>query len=215
MREPEIDTTWLAPLLEQKLRQVAAPEEILTRVGDPQVPRAWSIFPSLAVLTAVTVVATALWGFFPRLSSSANTQASPAQVFAIQALAGGPERLDFQSGAVPEIRAWVKARTGLEIPLPSMTSNRVRLMGVCAVRGGTPAIEVAYRVSGHRAALLVSKASASTSGCRHQFLTCESTGGARVSTWIMRGQLYTLAYAAPGNLRDECLLCHNTASPAM
>jgi len=69
---------------------------------------------------------------------------------------------------------------------------------------------VAYRVSGHNAALLVSKADPAISGDgRHRFLKCESTGGTRVSSWVMRGQLYTLAYAAPGDLRDECLLCHN------
>ncbi len=209
MREPHFDDTWLTPVLEQNLRQVSAPKGLWDRIGNPREPRAWSIFPLLALLSSFTVIAAAIWAS----GSSLNNQAASTQAFAIQALTHGPA-LDLQQGTLPEIRAWVKARTGLDLPLPSETSRRIRLKGVCEIKGAALSIEVAYRVSGHDAALLVSKAGPSAAGdARHRFLKCESTSGARVSSWIMRGQLYTLAYAAPGDLREECLLCHNAARP--
>jgi hypothetical protein len=190
------------------LQPVSAPDELWDRLQRPRVhphgQKTHSGVAPLAMLAVATLAAMAVWGFFPRSAKSTDE-------LAIEALNRAPETLELQSGALPEIRAWVKTRTGLDLPLPSEASRAVRLQGVCAVRGGS-AIEVAYRVSGHNAALLVSKAGPETTGNgKHRFLKCESTGGVRVSSWIMRGQLYTLAYSAPGDLRDECQLCHAVA----
>ena len=207
MRKPYLDETWLAPMLARNLGQVSAPDELLHRIHHPRAGRARKpiALRTVDLMVVSALLALVVWGIFPRKVLS-------PQALAIQALNRGPEELELQSGTVSEIRSWVKTRTGLDLPLSSETSRRVRLKGVCAVKGATPTIEVAYRVGSHNAALLVSKASPEMAGDgKHRFLKCEATGGARVSSWIMRGQLYTLAYAAPGDLRDECLLCHSAA----
>jgi hypothetical protein len=205
VREPYSDETWLRPVLARNLGQVSAPDELWRRIGNPRATevRRHSFRP-VTLLAVVTVAAAIVWGFLPR------RPASP-QKLAVEALERETENLELQSDTSSEIRAWVKSRTGLDLPLPSETSRMVRLRGVCAVKGG---VEVAYRVRGHNAALLVSKASpAMTGDGRHRFLKCESAAGTRVSSWIMRGQLYTLAYSAPGDGRDECLLCHAVVGP--
>jgi len=207
VRDHYSNETWLEPALARNLGQVSAPDELWLRIQNPRVAPARKpiTLRTVDLMIVSALLAVVVWGFFPRRALS-------PQELAIQALERGPENLELESGAVSEIRAWVRKRTGLDLPLPSATSASVRLKGVCAVKGGAPTIEVAYRVSGHNAALLVSKASPAIAGdTRHRFLKCESTGGIRVSSWIMRGQLYTLAYSAPGDLRDECLLCHAAA----
>jgi hypothetical protein len=160
---------------------------------------------------AAALLAATTWRLVPRHSSEEISR----EALVMEALSGEPEVLDLRSDTVSEIRTWVKSRTGLDLPLPANTAPTVRLAGVCAVKGGgAPAFRVAYRVGGRKAELLVSKASPAESGDgRHRFLKCESNGNARVSSWTMRGQLYTLAYATmPGTAsaesREECLLCH-------
>jgi len=204
--EPYQSETWLTPVLSRDLRQVAAPDDLWRKMQQPRVARVRKQIGlrTTDLMLVCTLLAMAVWGIFPRRALS-------PQSLAIAALNRGPEDLDLQSDTVSEIRAWVKTRTGLDLPLPAETSQMVRLKGVCAVKGG---FEVSYRVSGHNAALLVSKASsAMPADTRHRFLKCESTAGTRVSSWIMHGQLYTLAYASPGDSRDECQLCHAVVGP--
>jgi hypothetical protein len=187
---------WLDPVMERHLGQVSAPDGLWDAIQRPPartIPRSRAPRHLLVTLAAASLAA-ALWGFLPRHSDT-----------------------ELRSNTATEIRAWVQSKTGLDIPFPVTTSQAVRLTGVCAVRGGTPSVEVSYRVSGRAASLLVSKANASNAGpsfdAKHRFLKCESLGVKRVSSWVMRGQLYTLAYAATGEARDECLLCHSGAPP--
>jgi hypothetical protein len=199
---------WLEPMLERRLCQVAAPEELWARIQRPRATQTPSRrLPGWALALAGTGLLCMLsWLFF----RGHSTPVLSPQDLAIQALARGEEDLDLRVDTVSAIRSWVKSRTGFDIPIASPTAQEVRLTGVCAVRGGAPAIEVAYRVRGHNAALLVSQGSQPTSvDGKHQFLKCESIGKTRVSSWTMRGQLYTLAYASHSDLRDECLLCHS------
>jgi hypothetical protein len=201
---------WLEPVLERHLVQVSAPDALWHRIQHPRPVETQASRPKiLLVLTAAAVVAAAVWSVFPRRADNAVS----GQAAAVEALTRQPEDLDFRSDTVSEIRVWVKARTGLDLPLPDGTARAVRLTGVCAVKGGTPAVEVSYRVRGHNAALVVSKArSAESAGdAKHHLLKCESVAGTRVSSWTMRGQLYTLAFAVHGDARDECLLCHSGA----
>lgn len=199
----DFDETWLKKTLERDLRTVSAPDELWDRIQHPRVRRTHSVLALVTVLTAAAAVAVgAVWGFFPRPERS-------TQELAVAALDNAPAGLELQSGTFPQIRAWVKERTGIDLPLPQAPSRMVTMRGVCAVRGGTPGVEVAYRVSGHNAALVVSRAGPGMTGSvEHRFLKCDSTGAARVSSWTMHGQLYTLAYDARGDARDECLLCH-------
>ena len=175
---------WLEPCLERRLMRVAAPDELWARVRGGRAVRpkrvGWRLMAAAAMVAIV-----GCWSLLPRR--------------------GGAE---LRSDTAPEIRAWVKSRTGLDIPLPGRTQSGIRLTGVCEVKGG---VEVAYRVGGRGASLRVSREKGAPVDERHRFLRCEAVGGKRVSSWTMRGQLYTLAYAGAGDARDECLLCHNAA----
>lgn len=201
-------------ILERHLGPVSAPNGLWDVVQHPPTPRRRRQIPgSMVALAAVLpIVAVCL---LPRHGNAPLSR----QALAIEALSREPEDLELRSDTVTEIRTWVKSKTGLDIPLPAATSEGVRMTGVCALKGGALTVEVAYRVSGHNAALLVSKASVMSSGERtHRFLKCESVGGTRVSSWTMHGQLYTLAYAANSNAaaaggKEECLLCHSGGEP--
>jgi hypothetical protein len=199
---------WLEPVLERHLVQVAAPEALWHRIQNPGTRKAEGRRSKmLLVPVAAALAVVAAWTWLPRHSWGTLSD----RELAVQALNREPEDLDLRSDTVTEIRTWVKSRTGLDLPLPARTADTVRLTGVCAVKGGVPAVEVSYRVKGRHAALLVSKAGPAALGAagNHRFLKCESIGGTRVSSWTMRGQLYTLAYSAHGDAREECLLCHN------
>ena len=215
MNNPRPDELWLDPLLSRHLTRVSAPDDLWRRIQDspsavPASPRRAIPAPVYRwVLTTAVLVIAVAWGILLRSEQRLLT----AREVALQALEREPEDLDFRSSTGSEIRTWVKARTGLEIPLPSHAAENVRLAGACAVPGGSPSIEVAYRIAGRKAALVVSKAAHHDAGDKHRFLHCESVGSARVSSWTMRGQLYTLAYQNHGELRDECLLCHNGSDP--
>jgi hypothetical protein len=192
-----IVASWLQPDLERHLAPVSAPDELWNRIQRPR-PTPQPRRPVLVFAAAALAIA-AVWAALPK-------QVVSDQAEAIQALNREPENLDLRADTVTEIRAWVKSKTGLDLPLPSATSQAVQLTGVCGVKNRTA---IAYRVRGHNAALLVSKVSpAFAVDGKHRFLKCESVGGSRVSSWTMRGQLYTLAYASTTDPRDECLLCH-------
>jgi hypothetical protein len=108
--------------------------------------------------------------------------------------------LVFRSDSATQIREWVKANAGLDIPL--LGSGQVRLAGARLMRGD---VEIACRVGDHQAKLLVSKG---ISSLRHG-----SQPGRAHSTasWGMNGRLYTLACATPEDLRIACLLCHSSS----
>ncbi len=210
MADPLPRELWLEPVLERHLVQVTAPDELWNRIRRPaqaiSAPTPSRVLPrkslSLA-LAATALAAVAAW------SLVASHDEPPGGTLAIEALSRETDDLELRSGVASEIRTWVKTKTGLDLPLPTTTSPAVLVSGVCGMRGDASGVEVAYRVRGHKAALIVSRATrdARADG-KHRFLRCDSTSGVRVSTWTMRGQLYTLAYASPGDSRDECLLCH-------
>jgi hypothetical protein len=109
--------------------------------------------------------------------------------------------LVFRSESAAQIREWVKANAGLDIPLLGKSSP-VRLTGARLMRGD---VEIACRVGDHQAKLLISKEKSSV---RHggQFIKERST-----VAWGMSGRLYTLACATPEDLRIACLLCHSSS----
>jgi hypothetical protein len=181
---------WIETVLERKLDRVAAPEELWDRIDTRSLTVAAqkeaSRLPSRgrkgAVLawTCVTamLVVVLVWGFRPRRD------------------------LVFRSESATQIRAWVKANAGFDVPL--LGSRQVSLAGARLVRGD---VEIACRVGDHQAKLLVSKGNSSV---RHggQFIKERST-----VAWGMSGRLYTLACATPEDLRIACMLCHSSSEP--
>jgi hypothetical protein len=126
---------------------------------------------------------------------------------AIQALARGPQHLNLRSDDASELRAWVLANTGIELPMPAEASPEVRLIGASVLDGAGGAVEIAYRVGGYQAAMIVSKGPREA-GARHREMHHSVQGGTKVVSWTMRGQLYTVACSTPGDVRVTCQLCH-------
>jgi hypothetical protein len=213
MDNPNTRKVWIEPLLTQHLGRVAAPPELWERIqapgplADKRADRR-SVLPAfawaLAAAALLVVTATMVWQLRLR-----------PEALAAQALRRGAGQLEFRSEQAPAIRAWVKERTGLDIPLLADPPASVRLVGASVADWArTPTAEVVYRVGGRDAILLVSKADPKLTGnASHRFLSSGQYQGARVSTWVMRGQLCTLACPIPQNPQAGCLLCHATGAP--
>jgi hypothetical protein len=104
-----------------------------------------------------------------------------------------------QSDSATQIREWVKANAGLDVPLLGH-SAQVRLTGARLFRGDA---EIACRVGDHQAKLFISKGN---STLQHG---AEPTKARSTVSWGMAGRSYTLACATPEDLKIACLLCHS------
>jgi hypothetical protein len=98
--------------------------------------------------------------------------------------------LQIRSSDPAALRAWVLAKSGIDVPLHSGP-----LVGARIVSGHPGTAEIAYRIGHHDASVLVSHSGA-----------VPVAGGALVS-WVARGQSYTLACDSPEDFR-ACVLCH-------
>jgi len=191
----EMGNEWLEPVLTEHLGRVRAPKELWYRVQTPGARQSGGSTRQLgwALATTLAIVAVA-WGFHARGNGLSANQA----------------HLTLRCAAPGQIRAWVKANTGIDIPLAAKPPATVQLVSALAVKGDLPAAEVDYRVEGHDARLLVARAGLGEGGqAGHQFQ--ESKSGQ--TSWTMRGQTYTLASADPAELRVACLLCHAGGQP--
>jgi len=172
--------------LSHKLHRVSAPEELWARVNENQHSRSTGI-PACVdrkptnklawALVAATLTVVLVWGLRPRRD------------------------LVLQSDNSAEIREWVKANAGLELPWLGRASQ-LRLTGTRLMRGD---LEVACRIGDHPAKLLVAKGK---SNVRHGSQIAPGQG---TISWGMSNRVYTLACATPEDLRIACLLCHNSS----
>src|SRR5258708_7198559 len=131
--DKSMDKSWMEPALERHLGPVAAPEELWDRVRSPQ--RRTPVLGWRLAFAAMLAVATA-WALHARGAS-------------------------IESDRAGEIREWVKARTGLDVPLAPSAA-------VCGGRVVGGAAEIRYRVRNREATLLVAKAGRFTQ--RHEFV---------------------------------------------
>jgi hypothetical protein len=105
----------------------------------------------------------------------------------VWSLARGTEQLQFRSENSAEIRDWVSGHAGIEVPLLAGSSSSLRLIGASASPGSAA---IACRIGDREAKLFVTEASPGAAGeGRH----VPSFVGKRSLSWVMRGQLYTLA----------------------
>jgi hypothetical protein len=173
---------WIETMLERKLDRVAAPAELWDRIDNRSLTVAARKEHVRAVeklawtLVAAMLLVALAWGLRPRRD------------------------LVFQSDSAAQIREWVQANAGFDVPL--LGSGQVRLTGARLMRGN---VEIACRVGDHQAKLLVSKGNSST---RHG---SEPARARSTASWGMSGRLYTLACVTPEDLKIACLLCHNSA----
>jgi hypothetical protein len=158
---------WFEPVLAHQLDRVRAPEELWDRVRNPRIRKKKGVHMSVnaaRVGACATVLLLAIWLLVGRTS--------------------------VRSGDAAEIRAFVKAKEGIDLPLRAHAAG-VQLTGAKVARGS---VEVAYRVGKHDGRLVVGGPVVST--------------GPRVFTWSMDGRTYTLECATPQDLKLACGLCH-------
>ena len=214
MNSPGTGKEWIEPLLTQNLERVEAPPELWGRIQAPvsSLPQSTRRPAFVWVLTAavLVVMVAAVWKFHSRYDRTLSNE-----VLAAKELARGSENIQFRSEKAGEIQAWIKGRTDLDIPLLPEPAASIRLVGASvAAWQPVPTAEVVYRVGDREEVLLVAKADAKLSGnATHRFLSSGQYQGARVSSWLMRGQLCTLACPISQNPQTACLLCHATGAP--
>jgi len=211
MGEP---AAWLELELARSLDSTAAPESLWSRIERPPSPRArtsmsWTSWPVAAALMLVAAGA-AVW----RIGTAPAAGLETLAIRELQGLVAGSGHLDLRSEDPVEIRSWVKARTDIDIELPvgsPPAGGEIRLLGVRLIaRRGGPIAAVDYRAGDGSATLLVSRDGSSHPFARsaHVFTPKESASGARLVSWTMRDQAYTIASSASTGPEVACLLCH-------
>jgi len=88
-----------------------------------------------------------------------------------------------------QLRAWVRAKTGLDLPLRADLSSPQLIGG--QMIDGTRGVKIAYRAGNHDAVLLVSRADGSANVPHSRF-----------------GPAFTLGSDNPADLQLACKLCH-------
>jgi len=185
--------------LSRHLQAVTAPEGLWERIQEGRTPQRverprWPLWAFAAALAAMVALCC--------FSLRSDTTSYMAQL-AAQDLAGGSEPVDFRSSDAAEIRAWVKANAGLDIPLPA--ENSVRLIGVSLIRDGGPAACISYRIGNREGRLVVARGASAAP--QHRAMSHGVDQGTALASWVMQGQTYALA-TAPQDLRAACVLCH-------
>jgi hypothetical protein len=160
---------WIEPALARHLDPVSAPEELWERVRNPA-----SGIKKKGVHTSVNAA---------RLGACATSV-----LLLLVWLVGGQRGL--RSGDPGEIRRWVQAKAGIDVPLRARPAG-VQVTGASVSRG---TVEIAYKVGSRDGRLFV--------GGKH------TSSNPRVFTWSMDGRTYTLECATPEDLKIACSLCH-------
>jgi hypothetical protein len=181
---------WLEPELQRGLREVSAPPELWDRVRAAQAPQSRPSNRGLVWAMAATVVLAAV---------SLSLVRSPDETAALQALAGDSQEIAFHCQNPAQLRAWVRANTGLDVPLRAALPASIQLIGA---RNAGARVEIAYQAGGRDAVLLVSRTDAGAANLPHS----RTTGN--VSSWVMDGERFTLASNDPADLQLACKLCH-------
>ncbi len=168
--------------LQRELRAVSAPPELWDRIQRPQHARSTGSSRRLVWAMAVGVVLAAV---------ALSLVRSPVRDNAPQ--------LAFHCQNPTQLRAWVRANTGMDVPLRSAPPASIQLIGA---RAGEGRVEIAYRAENHDGVLSVSSAGAESANEPH------SRVSGNVSSWVMDGQRFTLASSDAAELQLACKLCH-------
>jgi len=163
---------WPEPELRQSLRQVSAPPELWDRIQAHKTapPPTTNRLLVWAMAAAVVLMAVSL--------SNIQRDNLVSPVFA-------GDRC--QNPA--QIRAWVRAKTGLDLPLRADSTSSLELIDAQTI-DATRGVKIDYRAGNHDAVLLVSRADGSTN-LHSRF-----------------GPAFTLSSDNPADLQLACKLCH-------
>jgi hypothetical protein len=183
--------------LRQALHGVTAPPQLWDRIQAAQVSKPARRNRPFVWATAAAVALSAV-----ALSTVHRQTNMGDEAFALRALSSASQRIAFHCQNPAQLRAWVRANTGLDLPLQEPLSPSVQLVGAQTIGNGTGGVEVAYRAGNRDAILLVSKADADSATVPH------SRVSGNISSWVMSGQRFTLASNDPTDLQLACKLCH-------
>jgi len=160
---------WVETALAQELGPVPAPADLWQRIQNPRtvsrrsVPsRTWNV-AALAACAAMALVT--MWLH--------------------------PWRHEIRSSDSRQVRAWVRATSGVDVPLEAQLPAHLQLTGA---RFSKEQTEIDYRVRTHAARLTI--------GGR------KTASNSTTFSWTMDGKVYTLACGDPEDLRLSCGLCH-------
>lgn len=210
MKQQDRNSQELERVLTKHLASVAAPENLWGRVRGPmQAPKHASAWLSWAAVAATIGVAVGGWTLWQLAQPPLSVEAR-----AVNSLEAKASELPLHTQDAAAVRKWIKAESGIDVPLPPKHDALVQIIGARITNDQNPVAEIAYQVGEYRAALLIAKdPSGKTVYPKHEVRSSDPYQKARISSWSMRGQTYTLAWSAPGEFRVACLLCHSTTPP--
>lgn len=210
MKQQDRNGHELETVLTKHLASVAAPENLWERVQRPrQAPRTAPMWLGWAAAAATIAVVAGGWAVWQLAQPPLSVEAR-----AVNSLEAQASELPLHTQDATTVRKWIKAESGIDVPLPPKHDGLVQILGARITEGDNPVAEIAYQVGEYRAALLVAKdPTGKTVYPHHEVRSSDPYQKARVSSWSMRGQTYTLAWSAPGEFRVACLLCHSTTPP--
>lgn len=194
---------WLEPELRHGLREVTAPGELWNRVqtaGRPR-PQIGNGQPKPSNRRLVWAMGAAVALIAVGLSEVHRQSAGSDEALALGALATDSQRIAFHCQNPSQLRAWVRAKTGLDLPLRSEASSSIQLIGAQMIDGAR-GVEVAYRAGNRDAILVVSRADSNEGDAPH------NRASGNVSSWVMNGERFTLACNDSSDLQLACKLCH-------
>ena len=189
---------WLEPELEWGLRQVSAPPELWDRVqtasllDTPPATFRWGLVWATAA-AAIVIATSATLMHLQRAGSD--------EALAMRALQADSKLGGFQCENPARLREWVRAKTGLDVPLRDEVSPAIQLVGARTIEESR-GVEVEYRAENRDAVLLVSRVPAGIANVAH------NRPSGNISSWVMDGQRYTLACDNAADLQIACKLCH-------
>jgi hypothetical protein len=173
---------WLEPELRRGLREAAAPQDLWNRIQAPQAAPSNRSNRAMVWAMAATVILAAVG------LSLVRPQAPVAS-----------RQMAFHCENPAELRAWVRANTGLDVPLQTAPPASIQLIGA---RNLGERVEIAYRAGNRDALLSVSRADAGSANLPHGQVSGNE------SSWVAEGQRFTLAAASAADLQLACKLCH-------
>lgn len=168
--------------LQRGLRPVSAPPELWDRVQSARVSRPQEATRKLVWALALAVVLAAV---------ALSLVRSP--------LRQDSQQMAFHCQNPAQLRAWVRANTGLDVPLRDAPPASIQLIGAQADQGR---VEIAYRAGGRDAVLRVSPSGGGPANGSHSHVS------GNLSSWVMSGQRYTLVSSDAADLQIACKLCH-------
>jgi hypothetical protein len=200
--DPRQENSWLEAQLSRQLCPVSAPDALWNRIHEQRRPlrvrperrliAAWSVAFALLIVAA---------GMFWRMGVTRDPSGDISSI---------------SSNDAQQIRAWIRAKSNIDIPLPdsaAFDNQPVRLLGARVIRMRQYSVAVVnYRVGGESAAMMVTdRPRADPGGIRnigHTSPQMKISGNSGLYSWSRGPDNYTIAFSGAKQSQAACMLCH-------